>query len=234
MYRIAVCDANVADGQELVNKVHQLAAEMKLEVQVESFRSARSLLEAFKEKRYKVVLLETEIGGSSGIELAKRLRFKDSETELIFVTDKDEYALAAYAVFPVGYILKRVTRAKLYDPFARIFRKGKPSRALSVKTATGGELILPVEDILYIEVYGNELDFHCKGGTYRGIGTLGATAALLPEAEFYRSHRNFIVNMQYVQRVDRYDFGMQNGDTVPIAKNRFTVVKEAFEQYLRS
>lgn len=234
MYRIAVCDANVADGQELVNKVHQLAAEEKLDVQVESFRGARALLEAVKSKSYKLILLETEIGGSSGIELAKRIRFHDSEVELIFVTDKDEYALAAYAVFPAGYILKRVTRAKLHEPFSRIFRKEKPSRSLFVRTASGGDLVVPVEEILYIEVYGNELDFHCKRGTLRGIGTLNAIAALLPEVEFYRSHRNFIVNLQYVQKIDRYDFGMQNGDTVPIAKNRFTVVKEAFEQFLRT
>jgi hypothetical protein len=48
MYRIAVCDSNVADAQELVNKVQHLAAELRFECTVESFRTARALAEAVK------------------------------------------------------------------------------------------------------------------------------------------------------------------------------------------
>ncbi len=232
MFRIAICDSNVADGQELVNKVHQLAAELKLEVSVDNYRSARALLEAAKSKPYKLVLLETEIAGISGIELAKRLRFQHKDTAFIFVTSKDEYALAAYSVFPSGYILKRVTRASLYEPFAHVFRKERPSQTVFFRTADGGTIVIPLEELMYIEVYGNELDFHCKNETLRGIGTLNAAMELLPESTFYRSHRNFIVNLGYVQKIERYYFGMQNGDTVTIAKNRFTEVKAVFERFL--
>ncbi len=224
----------MADGQELVNKVQQLASEMRLDVSVDNYRGARALLEAAKSKPYKLVLLETEIAGTSGIELAKRLRFQHKETAFIFVTSRDEYALAAYSVFPSGYILKRVTRAALYEPFAHVFRKERPSQTVLFRTADGGEIIIPLSDLIYIEVYGNELDFHCKNETLRGIGTLNAAAALLPQNVFYRSHRNFIVNLGYVQKIERYYFGMQNGDTVAIAKNRFTEVKEVFERFLRT
>lgn len=234
MYRIAVCDSSVADGQELVNKVHQLASEMKLEVSVESFRGARALLEAARNKPYKLVLLETEIGGTSGIELAKRLRFQHKDTSFIFVTSKDEYALAAYAVFPAGYILKHVTRAALYEPFAHVFRKERPTQTLLFRTTDGGEIVIPLDELIYIEVYGNELDFHCKSETVRCVGTLSAAQELLPAETFYRSHRNFIVNLGYVQKIERYYFGMQNGETVAIAKNRFTEVKEVFERFLKT
>lgn len=233
MYRIAICDQNVADCQELVNKVQQLAAEMQLSVMVDHFRSARALYEAAKERPYKLILLETEIGGKSGVELAKRIRFHDKDTDFIFVTEKEEYALAAYAVFPAGYILKRVTRARLYEPFAHVFRREKTKNYL-FRTAEGGEISIVAEDLLYVEVFGNELVFHCKRENVRGTGSLSGVMEVLPSSEFYRSHRNFIVNLAYVQKVEHYYFGLQNGEKVTVAKNRFTEAKEIFENYLRT
>ena len=142
MYRIAVCDSNVVDAQELVNKLQHLAADLHFECSVESFRTARAFAEAFKARPFPLVFLETEIGGTNGIELAKRIRFHDKDTEFIFVTSHAEYALAAYAVFPVGYILKSVTKQKLHEPFLRAVRKEKREfPKLLIDTADGGETI---------------------------------------------------------------------------------------------
>ncbi len=233
MYRIAVCDNSVADGQELVNKIHQLASEMCLDVSVDSFRSARALYDAARERAYKLIFLETEIGGRSGVELARRIRFHDKDAEFIFVTDKEQYALAAYAVFPVGYILKRVTRAKLYEPMRRVFLSERTKQSYLFRTADGGEITIARDDLLYVEVFGNELVFHCKHESVRGTGSLTGVMEMLPAESFYRSHRNFIVNLAYVQKIERYYFGMQNGDAVTVAKNRFTEAREVFEAYQR-
>ena len=230
MYRIAICDPNVADGQELFNKVNQLAAEMKLDVSVDNFRSARALYDAARERSYKLILLETEIGGKSGVDLARHIRFHDRDTEFIFVTGKEEYALAAYAVFPAGYILKRVTRARLYEPFAHVFCREKTKTHL-FRTADGGEIAIAADDLLYVEVFGTELVFHCKRENVRGTGSLASVLEVLPELGFYRSHRNFIVNLAYVQKIERYYFGLQNGEKVAVAKNRFTEARDVFEGY---
>ena len=230
MYRIAICDPSVADAQELYNKVQQLASEMQIEVLIDSFRSARALYEAAKEHSYKLILLETEIGGKSGVDLARHIRFHDKDTAFIFVTAKEEYALAAYSVFPAGYILKRVTRAKLYEPFMHVFRSERGKNYL-FRTAEGGEIAINAGDLLYIEVFGTELVFHCKRENVRGTGSLAGAEALLPKESFYRSHRNFIVNLAYAQKIERYFFGMQNGEKVAVAKNRFTEARAVFEEY---
>jgi DNA-binding LytR/AlgR family response regulator len=212
--------------------VHELAKEMRVELSIDNFRSARALYDAARRTPYRLVFLETEIGGISGIELARRIRFHSKETAFIFVTAKEEYALAAYSVFATGYILKRVTRARLYEPFAHVFKSEKPTRPLLFRTAEGGEILIAKDDLVYIEVFGNELVFHCKSESVRGTGSLSGVMEVLPENQFYRSHRNFIVNLQYVQKIERYFFGMQNGEKVTVAKNRFTEARDVFEKYL--
>ena len=232
MYRIAVCDSNVADASELVNRIQQLAAEIELDCKVDRFRTARGLYDEAKTNPYHLIFLETEIGGTGGIELAKRIRFHHEETEFIFVTDKEGYALAAYSVYPIGYLLKRVTRQKLYDPFVRAVKKqGGSEPVFRLHTADGEELFLIRDDILYIEVFGNKLVFHCKRETVESIGTLAATMDALPKDTFYRAHRNYIVNLRHVQKMGHYFFAMTNGEKVTVAKNRYTEAREIFDQY---
>ena len=231
--RFAVCDPNVADAQELVIKLQHLAADMGISCTVNSYRNARLLLETAKENPFDAVFLETEIGNTGGIELARKLRFYHEEVEIVFVTSKEEYALAAYGVFPLGYLLKRAERKRLYPILLRLAGKCR-ERGPSIRcmTADGGEALVPRDELYYVEVIGNRLFFHGKRETVEGIGALSAVSADLPDALFYRAHRNFIVNLQYVQKIGHYYFEMQNGDRVAVAKNRYTEAKRIFEAYL--
>lgn len=230
--RFAVCDGNVADAQELVVKLQHLSSDMGISCTVENYRSARLLLEEAKARPFDAVFLETELGGTGGIELARKLRFYHEDVEIVFVTAKEEYALAAYGVFPLGYLLKRVERKRLYPLLLRLARKQKETGpTIRCATVDGGEALIARDELLYVEVIGNRLFFHGMRGEVEGIGSLTAISSALPERLFYRSHRNFIVNLQYVQRISHYSFEMQNGDKVAIAKNRYTEAKAVFEKH---
>lgn len=232
MMRLAVCDANVADAQELVIKLQHLAADMGISCTVSSYRNARLLLDVAKEKPFDAVFLETEIGSTGGIELARKLRFYHEDVEIVFVTAKEEYALAAYGVFPLGYLLKHAERKRLYPILLRLARRRRETGpTIRCMTADGGEALVPRDELYYVEVIGNRLFFHGRRGTVEGVGALSGVAAALPEKLFYRAHRNFIVNLQYVQKVGHYYFEMQNGDRVTVAKNRYTEAKRLFEEY---
>lgn len=232
MMRFAVCDANVADAQELVVKLQHLAADMGISCTVNSYRSARLLLEVAKETPFDAVFLETEIGSTGGIELARKLRFYHEDIEIIFVTSKEEYALAAYGVFPLGYLLKHAERKRLYPLLSRMMRKRREvGPTIRCMTADGGEALIPRDALYYIEVIGNRLFFHGERETVEGIGSLNAVSETLPEKLFYRAHRNFIVNLQYVQKIGHYYFEMQNGDRVAVAKNRYTEARAVFEEH---
>ena len=83
-----------------------------------------------------------------------------------------------------------------------------------------------------MEVFGNRLFYHLKDETVESVGSLAGALAKLPEESFYRSHRNYIVNLHYVQRIEHFFFGLQNGERITVAKNRYTEAKAVFERYL--
>ncbi len=232
MFRIAICDEMQPQANELAEALRALAEEIPgQEVSIDIFRGLKPLQKAMSECVYQLLFLETRIGGYSGIDFVRRLRLTDEETDVVFFSGEADSALAAYSVYPTGYLLKPVDRKKLRDVFRHVADKYRQKPSIVLKGIDGGEHLISVDDILYIEVFGAELDVHCKRGVILCAGTLAEACNLLTSQDFYRSHRSFIVNLRYAVGIERCQFRMINGDTVAVAKNRYTEVKAVFEAY---
>jgi DNA-binding LytR/AlgR family response regulator len=231
MFRIAICDDMQSHAAELSKMLISLAGEIPVECEVDVFRSFKALQKAMSENTYRLLFLETQLGGIGGIDFARRLRMIDEEIDIVFCSSESDSALAAYTVYPVGYLTKPVDRKKLRDVFRYVTDKYRQKPSIVLRGIDGGERMICVDDILYIEVFGAELDVHCKRGVVLCSGTLVEAGDLLSSTDFYRSHRSFIVNLRYTTGIERYQFRMVNGDTVAVAKNRYAEVKAAFEEY---
>lgn len=232
MFRIAICDEMQPQAAELARQLQSLAGEIPLECEVEIFHSFRQLQKALAENIYRMLILETWVGGVSGIDFGRHLRMTDGETDIVFCTADAESALAAYAVFPSGYLIKPADRKQLRDVFRRVADKYRQKPSIVLRGIDGGEHIVSVEDILYIEVFGTELDVHCTDGVLKCTGALNEAGSLLSSTDFYRCHRSFIVNLRHAVGIERYQFMMGNGDAVAVAKNRYTDIKSMFEAYV--
>ena len=232
MFRIAICDEMQPQATELAEALRALAEELPGEEYViDVFRGFKPLQKAMSECVYQLLFLETRVGGISGIDFVRRLRLTDEETDVVFCSGEADSALAAYSVYPTGYLLKPVDRKKLRDVFRHVADKYRQKPSIVLKGIDGGEHLISVDDILYIEVFGSELDVHCKRGVILCAGTLAEACNLLTSQDFYRSHRSFIVNLRHAVAIERCQFRMINGDTVAVAKNRYTEVKAVFEAY---
>ena len=232
MYRIAICDSSGQDSHQLELAAKELAEEAGVACAVDVYRNIRALAEASATKSYRLFLLETNVGGVSGIDFARRLRFHGNDADVVFVTKSPEYALAAYSVFPTGYVIKPVSKKKLRDPFMHALEKEGKAPELLLRTADGGRARVKVDDILYVEVFRTELDFHCRSGVVVCTGSLAGLLDELPAAQFYRSHRSYIVNLKYVISLEQYAFTLVGGDRVTVAKNRYAEAKGILQQFM--
>ena len=232
MFRIAICDDMQPQAAELAQHLTALAGEIPMECRVDVFRSYKSLQKAMSENIYQLLFLETRLGGLSGIDFARHLRLSGEEVDIVFCSSETESALAAYSVFPVGYLPKPVDKKRLREVFRHVADKYRQKPSVVLRGIDGGEHMINVDDILYIEVFGAELDVHCRRGVIVCSGTLVEASNLLSSGDFYRSHRSFVVNLRHTVGIDRYQFRMDNGDTVAVAKNRYAEIKAAFEAYV--
>ena len=228
--KIAVCDDSIY-APLIVSELRELASENELEVTVELYKSYLHLQNAMKTQTFDLLVLETMLRGVSGIEFARNLRLSRVESEIIFVSATDEFALAAYSAFPIGYLVKPFQRKKLRAPFRRAAEKYIRKPTIILRDLDGVKITVPIDELLYIEVIGNELDVHTRTFRAKCVGSLAETYLSLPQKQFYHSHRSFIVNMNYIVRAAKYHFVMENGDKVAIAKNRYAEAKETLAKF---
>ena len=100
-YRIAICDDEPFQSNYLKSLVMAWSEEKELDCSVKTFSSAESLLFHGCEE-FDILLLDIEMAGMNGVELAKRVRERDETSVIIFVTGYSEYIAEGYAVFVTG------------------------------------------------------------------------------------------------------------------------------------
>ena len=234
MFRFAICDDAPAHAEQLAASVRACLAGGGNGVSVDCFATLAELRKAVKKEltKYNLVVLETQVGSEDGIETARALRKNGYIADIVFYTSDPSRALEAYGVYPIGYILKPCGSAELCGAVNFIAERNGRKPFIILNGADGRKNGFCVDDIIYIEVFRTELDVYCVNGKTTCVGSLREVCEMLPPGRFYRSHRSFIVNLGRVKRIEKYQFTMDSGAVVAVAKNRYAEAKKVWRDYL--
>ncbi len=170
-------------------------------------------LKATAELNPDVVLLDVRMPGMDGLEAARHLNVLEEPPAVIFTTAYEQYAVEAFEAHAVGYLLKPVRKEQLS---AALVRAGRLTRAQLQKLASGAEArrthigarhreglrLIPIEEVQYFLA-------DQKYTTVRhvnGEDLIEESLRLLERefsASFARIHRNALVNVKYLERIER-------------------------------
>jgi two-component system LytT family response regulator len=154
---------------------------------------------------YDLVLLDIQLRGGSGFDLVPLVR---PGARIIFVTAHDQYALRAFEVNALDYLLKPVEPARLAEALRRAAAApAEPSTAalraddvVQVKTGPGAARFVRVADIVLVTSSDNYSDVRLASGEHFLVRqTLASWEARLPAAQFMRVHRQAIVSLERVE-----------------------------------
>lgn len=232
--KIAICD----DDRQMLLQIRQQVDEYlscsfaEEKVEVSSFESSVNLIDQIESgKRFDVFLLDVIMPDTNGIELATAIRSRDPVARIIFLTSSSEFAVESYSVEAFHYLLKPIQKDKLISVLEKACKDiciGQKQFIL-VKT-TSSLLKVFFHELVYTEVLGRTVCFHQKGGvTLESNSTMSQVEAiLLIDARFVRPHRSYIVNLDYVRNLSRDGFIMTSGIFIPISRNVFKNIKQAY------
>ena len=166
MYRIAVCEDDPRTAEQ--NKTaacHVLDGKGRVRRQdydIEVFHSAAPLMERLAEDPdvYQLLMLDIQLDGDNGIELAHFLREHQVNTSIIYITDHPGFALDSFPTYPLEYLLKPVDEGRLaaaldWDWQRRQDRKKRPVLRVGGRT-------VPLDEIAYLETAGRKTAVHTR------------------------------------------------------------------------
>ena len=166
-----------------------------------------------------LLFLDVQMPKLSGFEV---LELVGRDVAVIFTTAYDRYALRAFEVHAVDYLLKPFSEQRFSEALSRArerlaAKESLPVDALVSEARTSHEPlervlirdgskvhVLPVERIDYVEAQDDYVCFKSDGKSYLKDQTLGSVEASLDPARFVRVHRSYLLNIDRIARVELY------------------------------
>lgn len=230
--KIAICDDEANQIEYLSNVVTTWAKKNRHAVEIKPYSAAKSLLFDYcEEKDFDILLLDIEMPGMSGVELAKAVRKENATVQIIFITGYYEYFSDGFDVSALHYLIKPADERKLMPVLDRAVSNLTYRQRSVLLTSPEGDRKVSLADIEYVESENVHVAVHTVSGVYRSRISLAKFAEQLDET-FIKVHRSYIVNLKYVKKITRTDITMVSGDLVPISRGMYDEVHAALIKFL--
>ena len=233
MTTIGICDD---DKRELIfaeNAARAYFSARGREVEIHTFNCPSAFLDSLAINGYSVVLLDVCMPGLTGIDVAREIRRSHTECCIIFLTTSREYAVEAFEVDAVQYLIKPYTQSSFDEALDKAFARIDAPEKYIVKKSDGVIRRLAVEKIMYVESDKHYVDVYMNNGE---VCRLRATVEelyddLSPFGCFARPHKSFIVNMSYIKSVSAVSLII--GDkTIPVSKGKYATFKAEYVRFV--
>lgn len=236
MLRFAVCDDSIDELSNMVQLLDQYRTSKNISCEYAAFPNGFELIAAVeKGKRFDIYCLDIIMPGFTGIEVAKEIRTFDKASPILFFTSSTEFALESYSVKAINYVLKPISKEKLFFTFDELLEQIKTEQdedAIIVKSSEGIQKIL-ISNLTYAEVIGRNVLYHLRSGKVIECTESFSSVCdnLLKYGCFLKPHRSYLVNMQYVDTIDNYHLKLQTLSSIPIAQGKSKEIKQLYLNY---
>jgi len=196
-----------------------------------------------------VIFLDIQLGDENGMDLAEKISLLKNPPEIVFATAYDEYALHAFNVQAMDYLLKPIEEARLKSTIKKLehLQSAKKQQKETVLQETISHLppkiavtsedrikMISVADIVYIQSQNNKTTITTTTETITAQSTLIQLEQKLKNSSMFRVHRSFLVNINKIIEIESwfhstYQLLMEDGEKIPVSRNYTKELKQALQ-----
>lgn len=228
MIHVAICD----DEQQILRMVEEETERFFrtscVECEIQSYLNSDNLRYDLQDDiKYDLFLLDIEMPGVNGMDLAKEIQELLPSAKMIFITSHLEYAITAYEYAIFRYIPKDTIHTKLSKALSDFYKLYDLERSEYYTIAVKNHVEqISYRDILYIMKEGKYSIFHLKHGKTASVRkSLAQVFSEIGQTYFYFADRGCILNLANVTGIKDEDVIMADGKSVSISKGNLTELK---------
>ncbi len=229
---IAICDNLDIDRKILIDIINRYFTEHNSLVNITTYNNGEDLISDFNHQNFDLIFLDIYMYNLNGIDTAKEIRKKDDNSILVFITTSSDFALDAYELDALQYLIKPINCDKIKKILDKCLKHFSANLHFIKVLEDGYPVKILINDIYYIDVYDKTCFIHLKDKVIKTYSSLTKLLNLLEKSSFLKCHRSYIVNMLYIKEMLSNDFILKNGEKIPITKNDKLNLKQTYLDFV--
>ena len=231
MLRIAVVEDDKTYAAQLKEYLVRYGTEKNQKISVALFPDGEDIVTDYSAE-FDIILMDVEMTFMDGMTTAERIREKDNEVVIIFITNMPQYAIQGYKVDALDYVLKPISYFAFSQRIDRALTRVKKKEATYITVAQkGGKKKLNVDKICYVEVRDHDLIYHSTKGDIVTKSSMKEAEGTLGGTKFFRCNRCYLVNLEYVEDFRGNDVTVAS-DVIQVSRARKKAFMDALNDYM--
>lgn len=231
--RIAICD----DSKESMALLEEVVEKINIrDVEIDCFYDGDSLLTYLENNEdfyYQIYLLDIEMPGTNGLDVARRIRELDKRAIIIFVTAYSDYVFSSFEVQPFRFVNKPVDLEKLESVIYAAINYIYTSKKYIFISVDKAKVQLCCEKIMYFEGDKRKINIYTTDEEYSFYSKMSDLENMVDNSWFVRIHVSYLVNLDYVKAIYLDEVVLNNGKHLPISKKYRKSVKLEHMRYIK-
>lgn len=235
MLKIAIIEDTKVDLDSLVSNIETFFGRTNTAYSLNTFSEPNSFLNNYKTIDPDIIFFDIELPGTNGIVAARQIREIDQSVVIVFTTRMAQYALSAYEVNALDYLLKPIRTQAFEMKMKRIVFEATRSKTDSYIWVTNRTEKYKVskDSLIYIESQSHTITWHLEDKEIITTGTLSSIEEILGVKGFVRCSNCYLVNIEKIIKIEKENIYVRNA-ILNISRARKRDVLEAMAHYYRA
>jgi len=228
---LAVCDDNSIDLKAMKEVFRRVAPAHTLD----TFSEGNKLLDAISGGRgYDLLFLDIIMPEITGMELARKIGMIAPDTPVVFLTDSDAYAVEAFSVRALHYVLKPMTEQSLRECLNRLEDRRSTRRQVHIVSSSGVQHMFFADELQYAECDAHYYDLHLKNGTVIRVRMTQKEIRDTLGDSFLMVSRGLVVNVEFIRQLGPKSCTLKDGREILLSRGNTEEIHSAYAAYVFS
>lgn len=227
---ICVFDDDEIDRRIYIGMAERFLEENGMDAEIRRIRTDEEFARLMCERVPDIILLDVNLPGRHGIEVAREIRQKSCTAQIIFVSNCNKFAAEAFEVEALSYLKKPLDYARFKCVMDRAMSRICRAQSLTVNDDREKKTIF-VDDIIYMETQNRKLTFHLREDLVESYLSLAHALEMLPKNRFVQISRFTAVALRHIRQIHESAVIMKNHDILPLSPKMAARVHNLYSAY---
>lgn len=230
--QIAICDNEAAQQNILLQLLKEYMIKHQIAYSVTVFNSGEDFLKSATEKKFDIAFLDIYMEKKNGITTAKELQ-NMQKTKIIFVTTSEDFAVEAFQLNAVHYLVKPIRTQDFEDALSRCFPLEDKVAIHTLKT-TEGTICIREDHICFIEATGKYSLLYTidSDSPYKCPYAFKQFVHGVKSEDFVQCHRSYFINLNFADHITGSEIHMKENQIIPISRTEKAFFMDSYKNYL--